>query len=51
MNGGIFVGLGAKDTFEWLRVSVCDLLLRLVAGLYYAIRGEDPPELPFHIST
>lgn len=50
-NSGIFVGLGAKATFKWLWMSLCTLLLKLVAGLHYIIRGEDPPELPFHISS
>ncbi|KAI7774336.1 hypothetical protein LA080_008862 [Diaporthe eres] len=48
-NGGIFVGLGAKDSLKCLGTIIHSLLLRLVAGFHAIIRGEDHHELPLHI--
>lgn len=48
-NGGIFVGLGAKDSLKCLWTSMHPLLVRLVAGFHAIIRGEDYHELPLHI--
>lgn len=49
-NGGIFVGLGAKDSLKCLWTSMHPLRMRLVAGLHaITIGDEDHHELPLHI--